>query len=49
MTTDVVLEWKGRQDFRELEGRSIRLHFWLKMAELYSFWLDKKDSSTSQR
>jgi hypothetical protein len=37
---DAVLEWKGRSDFAALGGQAIRLHFWMKSAELYSFWFE---------
>ncbi|MFB3902390.1 MAG: hypothetical protein ACE15E_02970 [Acidobacteriota bacterium] len=39
-STDAVLNWKAQPDFDELKGRPIRLHFWLRQAELYSFWFD---------
>ena len=33
------LRWKGR-DLKELAGRSVRVRFQLKAADLYSFWLE---------
>lgn len=36
-STDFELELNGKFGFAELEGRSIRLHFWFDNAELYSF------------
>jgi hypothetical protein len=38
--TDAALEWKGKEDFAGLKGKSIRLHFWMDEAELYSFWFN---------
>jgi hypothetical protein len=39
-STDAAVEWKGKADFAELKGKSIRLHFWLWNSELYSFWFE---------
>ena len=35
---DATVGWTGHENFDRLEGRSIRLHFWLQKADLYSFW-----------
>ena len=37
-STDHGYRWKGGADPAALKGKPIRLHFWLKKAELYSFW-----------
>ena len=36
---DAVAGWSGQEDLSALEGQAVRLHFWLKDAELYSFWI----------
>ena len=35
---DATVGWTGQENLDRLEGRSIRLHFWLQKADLYSFW-----------
>ena len=37
---DAGLTWKGQESFGPLAGKSVRLHFWLQKAELYSFWFE---------
>jgi len=37
---DAALAWKGKVSFDSLKGQSVRLHFWLKDAELFSFWFE---------
>ena len=39
-STGTALEWKAKADFASLKGESIRLHFWMNQAELYSFWFE---------
>jgi hypothetical protein len=39
-STGARMDWKGKADFESLKGRSIRLHFWLQDAEIYSFWFE---------
>ena len=33
------ITWNGSSDLSRLQGRVVRLRFWLRMAKLYSFWL----------
>ncbi|MFN0171894.1 MAG: hypothetical protein ACKV22_36230 [Bryobacteraceae bacterium] len=35
-----VLEWSGRPDISALHGRTVRLRFRLRNADLYSFWFE---------
>jgi hypothetical protein len=37
---DEALNWKGKQNLDALKGESIRLHFRLEEAHLYSFWFE---------
>ena len=39
-STDYTFSFNGRETWDELKGRSVRLHFWMRNAELYSFWFD---------
>lgn len=39
-STDATVNWQGQRSLDALKGRSIRLHFWLNQAELYSFWFE---------
>ncbi len=43
-STDAMMGWTDHEDFHDLKGRAVRLHFWLKEAELYSFWFDAEAS-----
>ena len=36
-STDATLSWTGTPDFSRLKDKSIRLHFWMEKAQLYSF------------
>ena len=38
--TDHEVAWTTGASFDALTDRSIRLHFWLEGAELYSFWFE---------
>ena len=37
---DQVVNWEGQHNLDSLKGKSVRLHFWLNNAELYSFWFE---------
>ena len=37
-STNHPVVWKDSPDLSRWKGRSIRLHFWLRDAQLYSFW-----------
>jgi hypothetical protein len=39
-STDAVLAWKSGSNLDSLKGRSVRLHFWMNKARLYSFWME---------
>ncbi len=39
-STDAILSWKDGQSLEALKGRSVRLHFWMNKAKLYSFWME---------
>ena len=39
-STDATLRWEANQNFDSLKAQSIRLHFWMMEAELYSFWFE---------
>lgn len=39
-STDQEVAWTTEASFGVLKDRSIRLHFWLEEAELYSFWFE---------
>ncbi len=37
-STNYIVNWQGQEGVEPLKGKSIRLHFWMRNAELYSFW-----------
>ena len=39
-STDATLRWETNKSFESLKGKSIRLHFWMMKASLYSFWFE---------
>jgi len=39
-STDHFINWKGQESLDALKGKSVRLHFWLREAELFSFWFE---------
>jgi hypothetical protein len=39
-SVDTTLSWNGAQALDSLKGRSVRLHFWMNKAKLYSFWME---------
>jgi hypothetical protein len=39
-STDATVAWVQGDKLVALKGRSVRLHFWLHQAKLYSFWFD---------
>ncbi len=39
-STDATLAWTQGASLDALEGRAVRLHFWLNKAKLYSFWFE---------
>jgi hypothetical protein len=42
-STDHVVTWVGDPSQDALLGSSVRLHFWLTDASLYSFWAEPAD------
>ncbi|MBM3933439.1 MAG: hypothetical protein FJ319_03915 [SAR202 cluster bacterium] len=38
--TSHVFEWNGHANFDAFKGKSVRLHFWMENAEMYSFWFE---------
>ena len=39
-SVDHRVDWRERDSLDRLKGTSIRLHFWMQEAELYSFWFE---------
>jgi hypothetical protein len=39
-STDHTMDWIGGPDPEQLRGEVVRLHFWLRDASLYSFWIE---------
>ena len=39
-SVDKVMQWKSGTGFDALKDKSLRLHFWLNKAKLYSFWFE---------
>jgi len=39
-STDATVRWAKGDDMNALNGRAVRLHFWLNKAKLYSFWFE---------
>ena len=37
---DETMQWQGERQFGELEGKTVRIRFWVLKAELYAFWFD---------
>lgn len=39
-SVDAALSWKGAKNLDSLKSQSVRLHFWMNKARLYSFWME---------
>jgi len=39
-STDHVIQWQGGGTLDAMRGQSVRFHFWLQDASLYSFWCE---------
>ncbi|MBI4624024.1 MAG: hypothetical protein HY736_12510 [Verrucomicrobia bacterium] len=39
-STDAILAWKGTASLDAVKNRSVRIHFWMHKAKLYSFWFE---------
>ena len=39
-STDHIIEWRGGSSLHAMRGQSVRFHFWLQDASLYSFWCE---------
>ena len=37
---DHVLTWEGAQTLESFPSRTLRLHFWMEKAQLFSFWFE---------
>ena len=47
-STKQMVSWKGGSDLSQLAGRSVRFRFYLRLGELYSFWVSPDDSGASR-
>jgi len=45
--TMTMVRWKGGSDLSQLAGKPIRFRFYLRLGELYSFWVSPDDSGAS--
>ena len=36
-----LITWENKSDLKELDGKIIRLRFYLENADLFSFWISK--------
>ncbi len=39
-STDHAVNWTDQESLDALKGKAVRVHFWLRDAELFSFWFD---------
>ena len=37
---DHLVNWTGQENLDAHKGEAVRVHFWLRDAELYSFWFE---------
>lgn len=44
---DRPVQWKERPDLGALQGKAVRLHFYLQEAEVFSFQIEKKSAEKS--
>lgn len=47
-STKQMVTWKGHKDLSSLEGRAIRVKFYLQQGDLYSFWISPWETGESR-
>ena len=47
-STKQMVTWKGHKDLSSLEGRAIRVKFYLQQGDLYSFWISSWETGESR-
>jgi len=46
--TKLAIEWKNKKSLKNISGKPIRIKFYLKNTDLYSFWISKYNTGESE-